>query len=184
MNQEEAYRKLIDQMKSDIPEMEGKESLIDSVMDRITRIQKEPGDPMRFLEVLFGWIHVWWLRRIMALAAIALVVFFVGQQVRLMQRLDNLERQIITSVESETISEEGPGMKQQFLMKMIMDRPAFGDSITISLEEFDALLRTYISEQLNNVPDYSLIMDPPSFRNFIEKNRNPQPGKTEQKSNL
>ena len=184
MDPENAYSKLIKLMKSTTPELEDKDRIIENVMGRIRTENKREAHLMILLDVMFGWVHVLWLRRAMAVTAIGLIIFFLGQQFFLMHRVKNLERQIITSVQSESVIEEGPGLKQQFLMKLMMDRPIDGDSITISREAFEALLRAYVSDPSNNGMDDPFIPDHPLFRNYLKKNMHPPAGKIDHQSNL
>ena len=184
MNSKDVYSKLIDRIKSVGTRLENHEEMIEQVMERIELQERQPGQSPSILDLLFGWVHVIWLRRAMALTAICLAAFFIGQQFILMHRLTKLERQIVKSVESESIAEEGPGLKDQFLMNMVMDRPPEGDSITLSRDEFEALLDAYISDRPGQEPDYNLFLDNPAFRNFIKESMTPQSENKEHHSKL
>jgi hypothetical protein len=184
MNKKDAYSKLVTRFKSVVPPLENKEQIIDYVMNHIESKNREPGRFIRLLDLLFGWVHVIWLRRAMAVTAICLIILFTGQQFLLMQRLTKLENQIIKSVESESVIEDGPGMKQQVLMNLMFERPASGDSITLSREEFEALLKAYILDLPDALSDPPYPLEDPSLKRFFRKNLREQTDQDDLKSKI
>jgi hypothetical protein len=88
------YDKITDILKKSEPVLTGGEIIEEKVMERIMDKKKTDGS-YNFLDSLFGWVYIGWMRKGLVAASILIVALFAFQQSILIKRVSSLERQTI-----------------------------------------------------------------------------------------
>lgn len=90
------YERITDILKKSEPVLTGSEAIEDNVMTTI-RDKRKTTESYGFLDTLFGWVYIGWVRSGLVAASILIISVFVVQQSILLKRINNLERQAITT---------------------------------------------------------------------------------------
>ncbi|HCC70807.1 MAG TPA: hypothetical protein DEQ09_06620 [Bacteroidales bacterium] len=130
------YNRIINKLRVFKPEIENRESLKESVMDRIGNEQSRP-------DYFFWWTEIRWLRRSMTIAASVIIGIFIIQQVLIANRIDKLEGRMI-SINTEKILEM---QRENVIVNSVVmknkEASRFADSILVSRDDLLSLIREY-----------------------------------------
>ena len=153
MNKEEKYARVVRILRSNNPELKGKENLVDQVMHGIERPQEGFAIRGRLDRTLFGWTGIYWVRTVMSIAALFFVCFFLIQQLVMWNRLNTLEEQIVNPAVQTGMPGTDPGMLHSKFLNAALKDLQTGDSIKVSRDELEALLEDYnrIKERLHSM---------------------------------
>lgn len=88
------YERITDILKKSRPILTGSEAIEENVMERI-RVRRKATESYNFLDHLFGWVYIGWVRSGLVAASVIIIAFFVVQQSIILKRINNLERQEI-----------------------------------------------------------------------------------------
>jgi hypothetical protein len=95
-NESTKYERITDILKKSEPILTGSEAIEENVMERI-RDKKMAPESFNFLDHLFGWVYVGWVRNGLIAASVLIVAVFVIQQSLILKRINNLEQQTIST---------------------------------------------------------------------------------------
>ena len=137
------YDKVVELLKKKQPVLHNKAELVENVLSQTTT--KGSKNHMPVYAYLFGWTSVGWIRNSMSTAAAIFLGFFIFQQVQLNKRLNQLEQQIVRSINGLEQLDSEIGIKEKVLVSLLTNQSK--DSITISTTDLNAFLEAYIKLQ-------------------------------------
>ncbi|MBN1388247.1 MAG: hypothetical protein JW965_07355 [Bacteroidales bacterium] len=132
--------RIIKQLKLYKPEIDGRDSLRESIMQNIRRKKRK-------INYLFVWTEIVWLRRSLAIASVAIIAVFVLQQLFVINRIDKLEERMV-SFNTEKILEY---QRENVILNSVLFEEQFPgvltDSIKVASEDLLDLVRSYSNLQ-------------------------------------
>ena len=134
------YNKVVELLKKKQPVLHNKTQLVENVLNKTTT--KSSKHHLRMYAYLFGWASVGWIRNSMSTAAAIFLGFFIIQQVLLNKRLNQLEQQIVRSINGLEQLDSKIGIKEKVLVNLLTNKSK--DSITISTTDLNTFLEAYI----------------------------------------
>ncbi len=157
------YDKLVEMLKKKQPLLHNKTQLIENVLSQTGT--KRSGNHLRVYTYLFGWASVGWIRNSMSTVAAIFLGFFIIQQVQVNMRLNQLEQQIVRSINGIEQLDSRIGIKEKVLINLLTMQSK--DSITISATDMNAFLEAYIELQESQEETRSFIGS--YKKRFLEK---------------
>jgi len=149
MNNQDRYSKVIKTLKANKPVLSDKEKLTDDIMGRIQGSVGKTTFYEKLGNYLFGWADHSWIRGTMAAAAVLFIGIFITQQIIITNRITNLEKQLIRTVNTINNHEPDLGIMQKVLLNIVAKDQMMKDSITLSISDLDELLKSYMELQQN-----------------------------------
>lgn len=147
MNDQDKYFKVIKALKINKPVLTDKERLTDDIMRRIQGSEEKAAFHEKLSYYLFGWADISWIRGAMAVAAVLFAGIFITQQIIITNRVNNLEKQLIRTVNTINSREPDLGIMQKVLLNIVAKDQMMVDSITISKSDLEELLNSYLELQ-------------------------------------
>ena len=127
------YDKLVEMLKKNQPLLHNKTQLVEKVLSQTTT--KGSRNNMPLYAYLFGWASVGWIRNSMSTAAAIFLGVFIIQQVLLNKRFNQLEQQIVRSINGMEQLDSRIGIKEKVLVNLLTNQSK--DSITISTTDLN-----------------------------------------------
>jgi hypothetical protein len=149
MNNQDKYFRVIRTLKSNKPVLSDKEKLRDDIMRRIQGSMEKTTFNKKLGNYLFGWADISWIRGAMAAAAVLFIGIFITQQIIITNRINNLEKQLIRTVNTINRREPDLGIMQKVLLNTVVRDQMMEDSITVSRSDLEELLNSYLELQEN-----------------------------------
>ncbi|MCB9013480.1 MAG: hypothetical protein H6539_05515 [Bacteroidales bacterium] len=147
-NTEDKYRRLIDRLRENKPELEGADDLTDSIMRKIRRESEKGMNPGDILNWLFAWAGIPWLRNSLTAAMFATIFFFIFQFSSLNRKIDKLESRLI---QREYNYYQSPYSSAETMGKYIFpSSSSINDSINVSRKDLMNLLNEYEKLELKS----------------------------------
>jgi hypothetical protein len=91
------YEAITEILRKSKPLLPHPEIFEEKVIDKI-REQKRKSMTGRFIDHLFGWVFIGWVRNSLLSLSVIIISFFTIQQTLILKRINNLERQALYSV--------------------------------------------------------------------------------------
>lgn len=95
MENTDKYEKITGILRNSKPVLPHPEIFEEKVMERIR--ERKVSKPFLFLDYLFGWVYIGWVRNGLVTASFLLVAFFAVQQTIILRRVNELEKQALYS---------------------------------------------------------------------------------------
>jgi hypothetical protein len=165
MNEQEKYHKIMKALQRNKPVLPDKEKLTDDIMKRIQGSEKKTTLHEKLGNYLFGWADVSWIRSAMAAAAVLFIVIFITQQIIITNRINNLEKQLIRTVNTINRNEPDLGIMQKVLLNIVATDQMIGDSIKVSRSDLEELLNSYLELQ----EDYENLKQNDGLEPYLQK---------------
>lgn len=128
--------KLIKRLRIYRPEIVDREELKASIMQKT-------GKRTRQVDYIFGWTEIGWLRRSLSVASILIIGLFVGQQLFVIDRINNIEERMVSFNTDKILQFQRENV---ILNSLILEDPEvshLADSISVSTYDLMQLLRDY-----------------------------------------
>jgi hypothetical protein len=93
MENTDKYEKVTGILRNSKPVLPHPEILEEKVMERIR--ERKALKPFLFLDYVFGWVYIGWMRNGLVTASFLLVAFFAVQQTIILRRVNELEKQAL-----------------------------------------------------------------------------------------
>jgi len=168
MNRDETkYDRILDLLRKSKPVLDSKEEIEEKVIRIITQKQDRKELSSGFLDFLFGWVYVGWVRMGLVAASILLIVAFAYQQVVILKRVNNLNRQAIF-IESQMITSNPDYSYTNLLFKLAGQKLPSG-STTVPEREMKKILKSYNELQEKYKNFIKLIEENPELKVYIEE---------------
>lgn len=128
--------KLLKRLRMYRPEIVDREELKASIMQKA-------GKRTRQVDYIFGWTEIGWLRRSLSVASILIIGLFVGQQLFVIDRINNIEERMVSFNTDKILQFQRENV---ILNSLILEDPEvshLADSISVSTYDLMQLLRDY-----------------------------------------
>jgi hypothetical protein len=164
-NESGKYERIINILKTSGPVMTGSEAIEQNVMERI-RDKRKDSENLNILDRLFGWVYIGWVRNGLVTASVLIIAFFAVQQSTILKRINNLERQ-----EVSTGSSFVKGVPDDFESAFMLDTRS--GKISLKAGKFSDRQLKQLEKSINDLQtSYSnlikLIEDNPELRQYLE----------------
>jgi len=161
------YDRMMKILKNSRPDLTHPEEIENEVIGRIQRHSQRSGRFSDFIESLFGWVYIGWVRRSLIGVSVVLVAIFVYQQAFIFRQVKNISKQIvITGNESSAVSSSVLD-KRLTLYKMSARLSPAGE-IRISESQLEELLDSYNDLQVKYKDLLRIIEGDPELKAYIE----------------
>lgn len=159
------YERITDILKKSRPVLTGNETIEENVMERI-RDKRKINENFNIPDHLFGWVYVGWVRRGLIAASVLIISFFAVQQSMILKRINNLERQEVSTNPSFV-----KGVPDDFEPTLLINTRS--GKISLKGDNLSARQLKQLQESINDLQArYSnlikLIEDNPELKNYIE----------------
>lgn len=164
---ENKYNRLLAILRKSKPALLTPERTMDAVMNRILKEQAGKKASPRFLEFIFGWVYIGWVRTSLVAASVILVLAFVYQQAVILKRINNLNRQAVF-IESQIITSYA-NVPNAAVLYQIAGRKFTPGGRSITEKQIRQILRSYrdLEEKFNDL--MKLIEGDPALKKYVEE---------------
>jgi parvulin-like peptidyl-prolyl isomerase len=165
------YKKIMEILRKSRPDLLEPEEIEDKVIKRIQHENHRTGRVSDFIESLFGWVYIGWVRRSLIGAAIVLVGVFIYQQAFILKQVNNISKQVV-SIGNESASVSSSEFDKKLTLYKISARLSPGREIKISENQLEELLDSYKSLQVKYKDLMRIIEENPELKQYIENKLN------------
>jgi len=162
------YEKVLNILRNSKPKLGQLENIENEILSRIRHSKLKTNGISDFIESLFGWVYIGWVRRSLIAAAFLLVAVFIYQQAFIFKQVKNISDQFITSGHESTPLYSTEIGKRLTLFK-ISTRLSPGSDIRISETQLEELLESYDDLQVKYKDLLRIIEEDPELKRKIEK---------------
>ncbi len=167
MNTDETkYDRILNILRKSKPVLNPTDNIEEKVMKRIMQKQEKEEPSPGILDFLFGWVYVGWVRTGLVAASVLLVIAFSYQQVLILKRVNNLNRQTIF-VESQMITGSSDNLDADFYYKLAGRKLPSGN-ITISEKKMEQIIKSYNELQEKYKDLVKLIEEDPELMKYVK----------------
>ncbi len=142
MKAEEKLEKINARLASYDPEPDNRADMIRNVMDLTSGKGSTPLIE-QFINIIFGWTEILWIRAGLVTVSTCLVFVFVFQQFSIINRIGQLENRMVKSSTEQIIRQQG---EQVLLNSVIMKEIGKGevkDSLMVADRDLQELINSY-----------------------------------------
>ncbi len=169
MKQEnDRYDKIVKILKNSRPDLIKPEEIENEVIRRIQRYNQRSGRFSDFIESLFGWVYIGWVRRSLIGVSVVLVAIFVYQQAFIFRQVKNISKQIVITGNERSSVSSSVLDKRLTLYKMSARLSPAGE-IRISESQLEELLDSYNDLQVKYKDLMRIIEGDPELKGYFEK---------------
>ncbi len=166
-NEEIKYKNILDILKRSGPSLSNTYELEERILNSIIQKQKKGKRSFNFLDFIFGWVYVGWVRTVLVTASVILIVTFAYQQTIILKRINSIDRRAIFS-ENQTVT--GPQDNSgRTLFFRLSGRKLPSQGITVSEKQLNQIMNSYNELEGKYRDLIKLIEEDPELKNYIEK---------------
>lgn len=162
------YEKVKEILKRSKPVLGSAAEIEEKVLSGIFDNRKSKVDPSDFLDFLFGWTYIAWVRRSLITAAVIIVIVFVFQQSMMMRQINNLSRQV-ESYERDASGVRGEYTDRRMTILRFSEKRFPFLRKTNSDKQVEKLFRTIDQLKMEYKELDKLIKEDPELKKLIEK---------------
>jgi hypothetical protein len=165
------YNEVLNILKKSKPELRDVEAVANKVMKQLQEGKARVSLPELFIEFLFGWVYIGWIRKSLVAAALIIVVFFGYQQALILRRINDLSGQRIQNGALLMT-----GMKDDLETRIRFYKISGGkfpdEKPVVSIDEIDEMIKSINNLQSRYKEVISLIEDDPDLKKYVENRIN------------
>lgn len=161
------YEKIIKILRDSRPDLKRPGEFGDELMNRIRRMDRKTFSFSCFVESMFGWIYIQWVRRSLVGVAVLLVLVFIFQQAFIFKQVKDISKQIVIMGNGYSQFSASELDKRLTLYK-ISSRLSTGREIRISESQLKELLESYDDLQVRYKDIIRVIEEDPELKKYIE----------------
>jgi hypothetical protein len=164
----EKYERVLKFLKQAKPVLDSTDQIEEKVMESISRDRNQGRDLSEFIDFIFGWTYIAWVRRSLITASAFLVLVFVFQQSLIMNQINNLSRQIDT-YEKDASGVSSENLNRRMLMYRLSDKRFPLVKKSESEKQLEKLFRSIdeFEKEYNDL--HNMIEQDPELKKLIEK---------------
>ncbi len=162
------YDKLINILRNSKPRLDNTVEVEREVINAITGKQRSAFSMADFLEFLFGWASISWVRRSLVTLSVLLVVAFVWQQSIILRQIKYLSRQAIY-ISNANIPGTDDILEKKLLIYKLSGKIYASGTITLSEEQLNQLFESVNDMSIRYKDLMNIIEENPDIRKFVEK---------------
>jgi len=161
------YYRIVKILKNSRPDLTKPEEIENEVIGSIQRRNQRSGRISDFVESLFGWVYIGWVRRSLIGVSIVLVAIFVYQQAFIFRQVKDLSRRVvITGNESSAVSSSV--LDKRLTLYKVSARLSPAGELRISESQMEELLDSYNDLQVKYKDLLRIIEEDPELKGYIE----------------
>lgn len=168
MPESEKYNRVVNQLRKSRPHLTSTKEIEDEVIKRISINSNQKPHFSDIVDFVFGWVYIGWVRRSLITASVLLVLIFIWQQSIIINRINFLSSQTITT-EGVTQSTPEDDIEKLLTTYKFSGRRFNSKTITISEKEMEKLLERVNELQVKYKDLENLIESDPELKSAIEK---------------
>lgn len=176
----ERYKRVVKILRKSKPALKGIEMIEENVVNAIRRESRVNSHFQEFVEHVFAWIYVGWVRRSLVAASVLLVLFFVYQQTIILKGVNKISKLTIVNGAGAVDSPERD-LEKQLLILRLGGQKIPSDELEITEKQVKDLTKSYNELQAKYSGLIKIIEEDSVLRNYIEKklyeNKNKVKGK-------
>jgi hypothetical protein len=156
------YDKLIDILRQSKPEFKASRDVGNAVLSKIGN--QNPGIPLSDIkDILFGWVYISWVRRILVTCSVLLLVVFIWQQRIIIKEINFLSNQVMIQ-NRETSYDPSGTLEKKLILHRLTDQKS--DSQVVQIQRLIDSLNN-LQVKYRNILD--LIEEDQELRDLIEQ---------------
>lgn len=170
-NEDAKYQKMLEILRNSRPRLSNEGEMADEVIRRIREVKNKESIFDIFIDSLFGWVYLDWVRRGLVGAAIILISVFVYQQACILKQVREINSQVVVSGnEGASVFSFNPD-KRLTLFKMTAPFST-GSDLRISETELKEIMNSYYELQGKYSNLLRIIEENPDLKEFIDQRLN------------
>jgi hypothetical protein len=164
----ERYTRVVSILRNSRPGLNKPEEVENEIISKI-KSHKEKGSRIsEFIEAIFGWVYIGWVRRSLIGVSAVLISIFVYQQAFIFRQVKEISKQIvITGNESSAVS--SPVLDKRLTLYKMSSRISPAGEIRISESQLEDLLDSYNELQVKYKDLMRILEENPDLKKSIEK---------------
>jgi hypothetical protein len=170
-SENDGYKKIVEILRNSKPDLIRPEEIGNEVINKIQRENQKSSGLSEFIESLFGWVYVGWVRRSLVGAAVILIAVFVYQQAFIFKQVKNISKQVVITG-NETAPGSSSALDKRLTLYKISSRLSPGGEIKFSESQLEELLDSYYDLQVKYKDLLRIIEEDPEMKNYIENKLN------------
>jgi len=170
------FKKIMDILRNSKPDLIQPEEIENEVIRKIRNEDQKTGMVSDFIESLFGWVYIGWVRRSLVGAAVVLVAVFIYQQGFILKQVRNINERVV-NIGNEQVSVPSSDFAKRLTLYKMSTKLAPAGEIRVSEKQLEELLNSY-DELLVKYKDLiRIIEEDPALKQYIENKLNEEGNK-------
>ncbi len=165
--EETKYDRILNILRKSKPVLRSPGDIEEKVMKRIIQKERKEEPSPGFLDFLFGWVYVGWVRIGLVAASVLLIIAFAYQQAVILRRINTLNRQAIF-IGNQIVTENSDDFGTNLFYRLAGQKLPAGNR-TISEKQMEQMMKSYNELQEKYKDLIKLIEENPELMNYIEK---------------
>lgn len=165
------YKKIVEILRSSKPGLIQPEEIENEVIRRIMHENHSTRGVSDFIESLFGWVYIGWVRKSLIGAALILVAVFVYQQAFIFKQVKNISKQIVITG-NETAPIYSSALDKRLTFYKLSTRLLPEGDIKISGSQLEEFLDSYNDLEVKYKDLLRIIEENPELKIYIEDKLN------------
>ena len=161
------YDRLVRMLRNSRPDLLRPENIENEVIKRIQSRNRSSGMFSGFIDALFGWVYIGWVRRSLIGVSVLLVAIFVYQQAFIIRQVNNISKQVVI-IGSESSSVSSSALDKRLALYRLTVRLSPDREIRISETRLEELLDSYDDLQVKYKDLLRIIEEDPELKSYIE----------------
>jgi len=164
----ERYTRIVNILRNSRPDLSKPSEIENEIIGRIQSKKTRSGRIPDFIEAIFGWVYIGWVRRSLIGVSVVLISIFVYQQAFIFRQVKEISKQIvITGNESSAVSSSV--LDKRLTLYRMSSRLSPAGEIRISESQLEELLDSYNELQVKYKDLIRIIEENPDLKKSIEK---------------
>ena len=165
------YKKIIEILRNSRPDLIQPEGIENEVIRKIQNKDQKSGTVSDFIESLFSWVYIGWVRRSLVGAAVVLVAVFIYQQGFILKQVRNISERVV-NIGNEQVSVPSSEFARRLTLYKMSTRLTPAGEIRVSEKQLEYILNSY-DELLVKYKDLiRIIEEDPALKQYIENKLN------------
>jgi hypothetical protein len=170
------YKKIMEILRNSRPDLIQPEGIENEVIRKIQNKDQKSGTVSDFIESLFSWVYIGWVRRSLVGAAVVLVAVFIYQQGFILKQVRNISERVV-NIGNEQVSVPSSEFARRLTLYKMSPRLAPAGEIRVSEKQLEDILNSY-DELLVKYKDLiRIIEEDPALKQYIENKLNEEGNK-------
>lgn len=164
----DSYDKLVRILRNSRPDLLHPEIIESEIIGTIQRQEQRNGRFSEFVDALFGWVYIGWVRRSLIGVSVVLVAIFTYQQAFILRQVKNIGKQVVI-IGSESSSVTSSDLDKRLTLYKMSARMSPDGEIRISESLLEEFLDSYNDLQIKYKDLLRIIDGDPELKSYIEK---------------
>ena len=170
------YKKIMEILRNSRPDLIQPEGIENEVIRKIQNKDQKSGTVSDFIESLFSWVYIGWVRRSLVGAAVVLVAVFIYQQGFILKQVSNISERVV-NIGNEQVSVPSSDFARRLTLYKMSTKLAPAGEIRVSEKQLEDILNSY-DELLVKYKDLiRIIEEDPALKQYIENKLNEEGNK-------